>query len=118
MNRFPVTKLLVVLAMLLSIAGGPALASPGGCPGTGKVCAQKCCCETMPCCAMNGAQPARDQPAPVQQQVGHDLGAAIIAAPFSLLFTFAPNEAKRAPRAFFAGGHSPAPLLASCIRLI
>ena len=118
MSRFLVTKLLVVLAMLLSIVGGPAVASSGGCVGTVKVCAKKCCCGGMGCCAMKDKQPAEQKPAPVQQQVGQDLATAVTAAPFSLLFTFAPTEAKRVPRAFFAEGHAPGPLAVSCIRLI
>ena len=119
MNRFPLTKLLVVLAMLLSIAGGPVVASSGRFATSAKVCAMKqCCCHGPACCAMKAKQPAEQQPAPVQHRVGQDLAAAVAAAPFSLLFTFGPTEAKRAPRASFADWHAPGPLAASCIRLI
>ena len=60
----------------------------------------------------------KKQPAPVQRQVGLDLANAFTAAPFSLLFTFEPAEARRAPHTLFADWHAPAPLAASCIRLI
>jgi len=113
MNRSRLTKLLAILAMLMSIAGGPAVASTSGCAASGKVHAQMSCCKQMACCA------AREkQPAPVQQRVGQDLSAAVTAAPFSLLFTFEPTEPKRAPRSSIANGHAPEPLAASCIRLI
>ena len=72
----------------------------------------------MACCAKSGNEPGQEQPAPVQQQAGRELAAAIAAAPFSLLFTIEPAEVPRAPRALFADGHSPAPLAASCIWLI
>jgi hypothetical protein len=118
MNRFQMTRLLVVLAMLLSIAGGPRIASGNGCGGSGKVCANMSCCHGMACCAVKEKQPAGEQRTPVQQQVGRDIGAAVTTTPFSVLFTFGPTEAKRAPRALFAAGHAPEPLAASCIWLI
>ena len=117
MNRFPMTRLLVVLAMLLSIAGGPLIASGNGCAGSGTVCANRSCCQGMACCA-KGKQPAGEQRTPVQQQVGREIAAAVTATPFSVLFTLGPTEAKRAPRALFAAGHAPEPLAASCIWLI
>jgi hypothetical protein len=65
----------------------------------------------------NQKQPA-PRPAPIPQRIGQDLAAAVTAAPFSVLFTIAPSEARRAPRALFADRHSPEPLAAGCIRLI
>ena len=118
MIRFPVTRMLVVLAMLLSIAGGPFVASGSGCSKGANVCSSACCCHDMACCAAKGKQPAEELPAPVQRQVGQELAAAVTATPFSVLFAFGPTEAKRAPRALFADGHSPEPLAASCIWLI
>jgi len=75
------------------------------------------CCH-MACCAVKEKQPAEEKPAPVQQRVGQELAAAVTAAPFALLFTCAPTEARQAPRGVFADGHAPKPLAASCIRLI
>jgi hypothetical protein len=119
MRRFPVTSLLVVLAMLISIAGGPVVvASANACGGAKKVCSTACCCHDMACCAVKGKQPAQEQPAPVQQRVGQDLALTFAATPFSVLYTFAPTEAKRAPRKLLADGHAPDPLAASCIQLI
>lgn len=111
-----VTKLWVVLAMLLSIACGPAAASRSGCCAA-KDAPKSCCCG-MACCIQHGRQPAQDQPVPVQQRVGQELSAALTAVPFSVLFTCVPVEPVRAPRELFAGGHSPEPLAASCIWLI
>jgi len=116
MNRIPITRWVIVLALLLGIAGRGAV--PSGCGGGAAVCVKKCCCEGMACCAAKQKQPAEREPAPVQQQVAQDVADAVKAAPFSLLFTFGPTEAKRAPRALFADGHSPEPLAAGCIRLI
>jgi hypothetical protein len=119
MRRFPGTSLLVVLAMLISIAGGPVVvASANACGGAKKVCSTACRCHDMACCAVKGKQPAPEQPAPVQQRVGQDLAVTLTTVPFSVLYTFAPTEAKRAPRALFAEGHAPDPLAASCIQLI
>lgn len=119
MNRLNMTKLAVMLAMLLSIAGGPAIAfaSGPGCTPAAMVGTQRDCCH-MPCCAVKEKQPAEEKPAPVQQQVGQELAAAVTAAPFILLFTCEPAEARRAPRELFAAGHAPEPLSASCIQLI
>ncbi len=118
MRRFPVTSLLVVFAMLMSIAGGPVVVASANACGGARVCSTACCCHDMACCAVKGKQPAHEQPAPVQQRVGQDLAGTLTAAPFSVLYTFAPTEAKRAPRALFADGHAPDPLAASCIQLI
>jgi hypothetical protein len=116
MTRHLMTRLLVVLAMLLSIAGGPAVASRAGGAGKAKCCAMKCCGKGAECCAMKGKQPAQEQP--VRQQVGRELAATVTAAPFTVLFTFRPAEPKRAPRALLAAGHAPAPLAAGCVWLI
>jgi hypothetical protein len=119
MNRIPIMKLLVVLVVLLSIAGGPAVAvTPDkGSSGAAKVCAKRICCH-MPCCAVKEKQPAEEKPAPVQGRVGQELAAAVTSAPFALLFTCAPTEARRAPRGVFADGYPPEPLAISCIQLI
>ena len=122
MREIHVTKLWVVLAMLLSIARGPTVASISGCcaaknAAMPRCCGMACCCG-MPCCAQHGRQPAQDQPAPVQRRVGQELSAALTAVPFSVLFTCVPVEPVRAPRELFAGGHAPEPLAAGCIRLI
>jgi len=114
MNRISIPKLLVVLAMLFSIASGPVVASGSWCKGVTASC--PCC--NMPCCAMHKNVPAQEKPAPVQQGAGQELAAAITSAPFSVLYTFSPTEPKRAPRALFADGHAPEPLSASCIQLI
>jgi hypothetical protein len=107
------TRLLAVLAMLLSIAAGPVAESAGGCVGCAKACAMKCCCHGMACCARK-----EKEPAPVQQKVGRELAAALAEVRFDVLFTLVPAEARRAPRALFADRHSPEPLSAGCIRLI
>ena len=117
MSRFLVTKLLVVLAMLLSIAGGPAVASRSECTGSLKICVMKNCPAGMKCCAAREKQPA-EKPAPVQQRVGREIATTVTAAPFSVLYAFGPAEVKRAPRALFANGHAPEPRVASCIQLI
>lgn len=119
MTRLLAAKLLIVLAMLLSMAGGPVVASEGCCGGSAaKAVAGTCCQCHMPCCAMDRKQPAPEKPAPVQPRVGQELAAAVLTAPFSVLFTFAPTEARRAPRALFADGHAPEPLAVNCIQLI
>ena len=111
------TKLLVALAMLLSIASGPAFASGYGCGENVKCAAKQMGCQ-MACCAAKEKQPAQETPAPVGQRVGQEVAAAVMTAPFSVLFRLEPTEARRAPRALFADGHAPEPLAASCIRLI
>jgi hypothetical protein len=108
-------RLMVVLAMLFSIAGGPVVAS-SGMAETG--CVKKNCCRHMACCAMQKGQPAQEKPAPLAQRVGQEIAATVLNAPFSVLFTWAPAEVKRAPRELFAGGHGPEPRSASCIQLI
>ena len=72
----------------------------------------------MACCAVKEKLPAEEKPAPVQQRVGQELAAPVLTAPFGLLFTVEPTEARRAPRELFAGGHGRAPLAVSCIRLV
>jgi hypothetical protein len=118
MSRFQITRFIAVLAMLLSIAGGQFVEASSTCAGTGKVCVKCCCCQGMACCGAAEKQPPQKRPAPVQQRVGQELAAAVLDTPFSVLFTIAPAEARRAPRALFADRHSPAPLAAGCIRLI
>jgi len=118
MSQFSLTKLLVVLAMLLSIAGGPALALANRCPGTGKVGIATSACCNMPCCAGKMKQPAQEQRAPIGQRGGQELSEAVTAAPFAVLYTIAPADVKRPPIALFADGHAPEPLAASCIQLI
>jgi len=119
MDPSRITKLLAVLAMLLSIAAGPSIASRGGrCQTAAKSCAKACCDQQQPCCAAGGKRSGEEQPAPVQQRVGQDLSAAVVAKTVTVWFTLRPVETERAHGRLVAGGHAPEPLAASCIRLI
>jgi len=117
MHRILVMKVVVVLAMLLSVAWGPVFGAQGGCANGAKVCAKGCCQRgEAPCCAVKGK--AQERPAPVQQRVGQDLTMAVGVMPSLVLFTLARPEVKQAPRELLGHEHSLAPLVASCIRLI
>jgi hypothetical protein len=111
-------KLLTVLAMLLSLAAGPSIAAKTACASKGCEEVKSCCAQHAPCCAMGEKRSGEEQPAPVQQRVGQDLSAAVMAKTVIVWFTLRPAETGRAPRLLVAGGHAPEPLAASCIRLI
>ncbi len=115
MNRMGAMKLLVMLAMLLSIAGGPAVASAGGEMGKARVVC-KCGCCGAGCCAVGEKGTAREMPAPVGQQVGAEVAAAVLTTRFEILYVVAPTVAREVD--VKAVWHGPAPLAVSCARLI
>jgi hypothetical protein len=120
MNRFSMAKLLVVLAMLLSIVTGPAAAMvsiSGPCPAASTPALKAHCC-TMPCCAARSKNAPEEKPAPVPQRTGQELAATLASAPFSLLFTLAPTEPRPVSVSAISAAHSPEPLRAGCILVI
>jgi len=111
------TKLAVMLAMLLSIAGGPAVASMGGETGRGRVIC-KCCSCKMACCVAKDSGRASELPAPVGHQMGTEVAEGVLTTRFAVLFAVGPTEARRAHGELFVDRHGPEGLAVSCIRLI
>ena len=118
----PVTKVLIVFALILSVASAPfALAGTtcrvsnfSGSPA--EVCHKKCCKDKF-CCTPESkqSQPAQQVPS---QRAGHEITAALASIPFSLLFTLPSFEKLFVVRGRAQRGHSLSPLAVTCIRLI